>query len=521
MTFGRALWLFLKIAIVVTVAVLLADRPGHVSITWLGYNIDLAVGTAMAVLVIFILVLYLLWRLWHIVRRAPIEYGVFRRNRRQAKGFRALTRGLVAVAAGDPVEAKRLARTAHGLLDKSPLALLLAAQAAQLEGDEAAAQRYFEALAKNPEASLLGLRGLATAALKRGDEDSAIRYSEQALQAHPYAEWAAETAHRLQVKLGRPAEESLKALIRAGTMSAKQGQHRRAVLLAERARQALLPETPGREGGENLGNADLDAALRSAREALKLDAAFVPARLILANLLTRMGKKREAAKLIEQDWDSNPHPLLARAYVEAEPGERPADRMKRLERLARQNPDHVETHRILGMTALAGGLWADARRHLEKLVEAERNSGGVSHATARAIALLEEGEHGGTAEGRATARRWLDQSAEAAADPAWICSTCGHPGEAGPASGNWQAVCPYCAAIDSYRWQRPALPTADLLMAPTGAPAAEPAAVPTVETPALPAEPPSPSPTRPEPPTPDSKLETQLTPSVDAARTIY
>ncbi len=525
MTLGRALWLFIKIGVVVAAAVWLADRPGRVSITWLGYNIDLKLGMAIAALVIFILVLYLLWRLWHIVRRAPTEYGVFRRNRRQAKGFKALTRGLVAVAAGDPVEAKRLARTAHGLLEKSPLTLLLAAQAAQLEGDEAAAQRYFEALAKNPEAALLGLRGLTTAALKRGDEEAALKNSEQALQAHPHAEWAAETAHRLQVKLGRPAEESLRALVRAGAMTAKEAQHRRAVLLADRARQALLPET---------ASPDLDAAVRSAREALKLDAAFVPARLILANLLVRTGKKREASKLIEQDWDSNPHPLLARAYGEAEPGERPADRLKRLDRLARQNPNHVETHRALGMTALAGGLWADARRHLEKLVEVERNAGGISHATARAMALLEEGEHANTPEGRIAARRWLDQAAEGAADPAWICTACGHPGEAGPASGHWQAVCPYCAAIDSYRWQRPAVPTADLLVAPIAAPVETPA--PAVETPALPPSAAAPSPARPEPPRPafgrppepprepngpDSKLETQLAPSVDAARTIY
>ncbi|MES1151758.1 MAG: heme biosynthesis protein HemY, partial [Dongia sp.] len=68
MTLGRVLWLFVKIAVVVTIAVLLADWPGRVSITWLGYSIDLAVGTAAAVLAIFILLLYLLWRLWHIVR---------------------------------------------------------------------------------------------------------------------------------------------------------------------------------------------------------------------------------------------------------------------------------------------------------------------------------------------------------------------------------------------------------------------------------------------------------------------
>jgi HemY protein len=521
MTLGRTVWFFIKVAAVVAAAVWLADRPGRVSITWLGYNIDLAVGTALAILTVFILLLYLLWRLWHMLRRVPGDYTLFRRNRRQAKGFKALTKGLVAVAAGDAAEAKRLARTAHGLLDHSPLTLLLAAQAAQMEGDTVAAERYFEALAKTPEAALLGLRGLTTAALKRGDETAALAHAGAALRSHSHAEWAAETAHRLQVKLGKPAEESLKALVRAGAMTAKEGQHRRAVLLAERARLQLLPETT---------NADLDAGLRAAREALKLDSALVPARLILANTLIRLGKKREATRLIEQDWDSNPHPLLARAYIEAEPGERPADRMKRLERLQRQNPEHAETRRALGMAALAAGLWGDARRHLEKLVEAERAVDGLSHATARAMAALEEGERADPKTAQALARQWLDAAAEARPDPAWICTVCGHPGEAGPASGHWQAVCPHCSEIDTFRWQRPVLPSADILLAPAPAAAvsAEPAPEspePVPTTPAIPAPRPVPAAERspapePTPATVEKRLETQLGPSVDAARLI-
>jgi HemY protein len=308
----------------------------------------------------------------------------------------------------------------------------------------------------------------------------------------------------------------LKALVRAGAMTAKEGQHRRAVLLAERARLHLLPET---------AHADHDAGLRSAREALKLDSALVPARLILANLLMRLGKKREATKLIEQDWDSNPHPLLARAYVEAEPGERPSDRMKRLERLQRQNPDHVETHRALGMAALAAGLWGDARKHLERLVAAERASDGLSHGTCRAMAALEEGERPDPRNAQTAVRQWLDAAAEAQPDPAWICSVCGHPGEAGPASGHWQAVCPHCAGIDSFRWQRPVLPSADILLVPAAAPVTpEPAPEPlAVETPP-PAEKPLVSPQIPVPEAPpapaEKRLETQLAPSVDAARLI-
>jgi HemY protein len=530
MTLGRTIWFFVRLGLLVWAAIWLANRPGRVSITWLGYNIDLAVGTALAAIVLLILLLYVVWWVWHVVRRAPTDYTIFRRNRRQAKGFRALTRGLVAAAAGDAAEAKRLARTAHGLLDHSPLTLLLAAQAAQLEGDEHAALRYFEALAKNPEAALLGLRGLTTAALKRGDETAALEHAEQALQSHPHAEWAADTAHRLQVKLGRPADESLKALVRAGSMSAKEGQHRRAVLLADKARQALLAET---------AEPDLDAALRSAREALKLDATSVPARLILANLLLRLGKKREATRLIEQDWDSNPHPLLARAFTEAEPGERAQDRMKRLERLQRQNPDHIETHRALGQAALAAGLWSEARRHLDRLVEAERAGEGLSQATCRAMAALEDGEHADPA----TVRRWLDEAARALPDPAWICTVCGHPGEAGPASGHWQAVCPHCGSIDSYRWQRPVLPTGQSLELPPDHPGSDILLTQRVET-SDPETAPGPDSgalqtaattlgTSGEAPVAaqtaagapagaaDKRLETQLAPSVDAARSIY
>ena len=43
-----------------------------------------------------------------------------------------------------------------------------------------------KALSKNPEAALLGLRGLTTAALKRGDETAALTHAEAALQSHPH-----------------------------------------------------------------------------------------------------------------------------------------------------------------------------------------------------------------------------------------------------------------------------------------------------------------------------------------------
>ncbi|MBL8708550.1 MAG: tetratricopeptide repeat protein [Rhodospirillaceae bacterium] len=451
MTFGRALWFIIKLALLVSAAVWLANRPGNLSLVWFGYRIDIPpLGLAMLGIIAGIVVL---WLIGHVVGRilaVPGEIGAMRGHAREAKGYQALTRGLAAAAAGDAQEAKRFALNARKLLShdgiEPPITRLLAAQAAQLEGDDTSAQAHFRALAEVPETAILGLRGLAMGALKSGNEEEARQLAERALTANPNAQWAAETALRLQVKAGRfdSAERSLKALVRAGAHNAKAGQHQRAALLTEKARQALIAD------GTDVSQ---EAALAAAREAVKLAGDFAPARFVLARLLVRQGKRKEAMRMIEQVWDSHPHEILGEAYLAAGENERPMERTQRLERLQRQNQDHAETHRVLAEADIAAELWGEARRHLERLTVLESEAlGGPSRATCRAFAVLEERER----HDQAAARRWLDAAASAPADAAWICRQCGHLGDAGPESGHWQLTCPRCQSVDSLDWRVPA-----------------------------------------------------------------
>jgi len=448
MTLWRSVFFLFKIAAILAVAVLLAQYPGSISMLWFQHRIDMPIGLAIGLVIILILALLGLLRLWHFLRRTPRELSAARSNRRKAKGYRALTRGLTAAAAGDAVEARKQARIAHDYLKEPALTLLLAAQAAQLNGEDSAAERYFMALTKEPDSALLGLRGLITSALKRGDEKVALHYVEEAVAIAPQAAWAAETAHRLQFKFGQydAADRSLNVWMRGGGISVKATQRRRAALLTEKARQLLMPET-----AEGTG-LDLAAGIQAAREAVKLAPDFIPARLVLAQLLIRQGKGREAARLIEQSWDTSPHPWLARVFARAESSESPLDRARRLEKLARQNPDHPDSHRAVAEADLAAQLWGEARRHLERLSELEKAAGeDLSQGTARLWARLEEGERGNMT----AARDWLERAAALPADPLWLCSECGAPGEAGPACGHWQAICPHCGAIDSLVWKRP------------------------------------------------------------------
>jgi HemY protein len=133
---------------------------------------------------------------------APRAFVRARRARTREKGYRALTQGLVAVAAGDPASAKRFAKKADVLLNEPPLTLLLSAQAAQLGGDEGAAERYFRTMLANPQTAFLGVRGLLMQAVRRGDHGEALLLSRRAQEIQPRTPWVLATRFDLEARAG-------------------------------------------------------------------------------------------------------------------------------------------------------------------------------------------------------------------------------------------------------------------------------------------------------------------------------
>lgn len=435
----RTLFFFAKLALVVALAVWLADRPGEATIIWMGREIHMQVGILIAVLLILAVAVALAWQLWRWLARSPRQIARGRAEGRRRKGYKALTQGMAAVAAGDPDEAQRQAKRAAVLLNEPPLTLLLAAQAAQLNGDEQAAHKYFTAMLDRPETRFLGLRGLVTQALKSGDSQAALAYAGDAHRERPGTAWATITLLDLQLRNGdwNDAEATLKEAARQKTIAPERARRQRAVILAERARAGVA--ALGQGGGSGV---TLDAA----REAVKLAPELVPARVVLARLLASGGNGKAAARTIEQGWALSPHPALAASYAALRTDEEPVARVRRFEKLAALNPRHRESHLAVAEAALAAGLWGEARNHLAAVAEAEGGApspSGNSARLSRLMARLEEGERGDPAK----VRRWLISAAEAPADPAWTCERCGTP------TGEWQARCGHCGAFDSLIWR--------------------------------------------------------------------
>ncbi len=428
----RTLPALIAVVLLVVLAVVVADQPGRVAIVWQGWRLDTSVAVlivaALAIAALAVVIVGLLRRLLG----GPRAFLRARRERRRRDGYRALTQGMVAVAAGDADEAQRYARKADVLLAEPPLTLLLSAQAAQLKGDEDAARKYFAAMLNRPETEFLGLRGLLTQALRRGEESTALRLAERAHTMRPKTPWVLTNLLELQVKAGewQRAQATLSELVKAKLVPLLTGRHHQAALLLAQSRAA----------------AESDAALSLAGEAQDLVPDFAPAAVRRAQLLQRAGQMHKAAKAIETAWRREPHPQLATVYGASFAEEAPLARVKRYERLAALKPDHVESHLAVAEAALAAQLWGEARRQLAAAGSDDAATGKPPTARiCRLMAALEEAEHGDGA----AARLWLARAGEAPPDPLFVCANCGAE------SRDWQPLCPRCRAFDSLAWRTP------------------------------------------------------------------
>jgi HemY protein len=403
----------------------LAERPGAIVMTVEGRQIQMTLGVGAALLAAIVVAAVVLWSVLRFLLRLPGLLSFTNKARRRARGFAAVSRGMVAVGAGDPRSAKRHASDASRLLgDDEPLALLLKAQTAQMTGDRGSAEGAFRQMLDEPETRVLGLRGLFVEARRKGDFAAARAYAAEAARLAPSVSWAGEAVLEYQCS-EQDWTGALATLERASRGFDKAALRRqRAVLLTADAisRQEREP----------------DAALARAQEALKLAPDLVPAAVLAGRLLSRRGDYRKASKTIEASWKLTPHPELADAYVHVRPGDSARDRVARAQKLQGLRPQAAEGRVALAEAALAGRDFPLVRQALAPLLE-----GRPSISVCLLMADLAEADE--TANG--SVREWLARASRAPRDPAWIAD--------GVISDTWAPVSPVTGRLDAFTWGTP------------------------------------------------------------------
>jgi len=425
----RVLKFLIVIVLLVAGAVWLADHPGSVTIKWQGYRVDASFTMLLLAVAAVAAVTAVLYRVWLFIRRVPVWVGESSKERKRRKGYAALSRGMVAVAAGDVKEADKNAKQADQLLQDPPLTMLLSAQAAQLSGDEKAAANFFEAMSERPEMAFLGVRGRLNQAMAEGDTGAALKLAERAFRLKPKTDWVASTLFDLQVKEGRWAEAdgTLTALEKNRQIDTVEAQRRRAILDHQRAKGLL-------------GEGRVKEAIKLLKQACDLAPHFVPAALQLAAAFKQNGKAAKAETTLEEAWRRGPHPDIAEAYMAMKDQGDPLKNVKNAERLAGFNRDNEESALLLAGAYLKAELWGEARKTLS-----DRTDGVVSARICRLMAELEEAEN----QDAQKAGDWLKRSTGADLDPAWVCASCG------AVEADWQPVCGNCDSFDSQSWRVP------------------------------------------------------------------
>ena len=128
----------------------IADRPGSLTVEWLGYDIRTSVFIGTIVLLITFAALALLGWLGILTFSAPKRLTRRMDQRRKRTGQEAVRRGIFAAGAGDKLGALKASAIAKKATPEEPLTLLLEAQSAQLNEDPIASVRLSSACSTRP-----------------------------------------------------------------------------------------------------------------------------------------------------------------------------------------------------------------------------------------------------------------------------------------------------------------------------------------------------------------------------------
>ena len=106
----RVVLFLIAVALIATGVAWFADRPGDVVLTWMGYRVETSLMVAALAVLVFAIVLMLVWSILRGIVRTPEQVSLFFRHRRAMKGYAAISRGLIAIGAGDLKLARRVGR---------------------------------------------------------------------------------------------------------------------------------------------------------------------------------------------------------------------------------------------------------------------------------------------------------------------------------------------------------------------------------------------------------------------------
>ncbi len=403
----------------------IAENPGNVTIYWFDYRIDTSFGFLLVLTLFSTAILFYTLAFIRRLILTPSHIAERRGLKQHKRGLTELTYSVAALAASDVKTAEAHTRKAEALLGRTPLTLLLSAQIARSQGDDARTRLLLDQMLDYKETEYIAARSLSDAASKQQIFPEALHMAERAHAINPKD---LKPVLGLHLRLGQW-QEALAAIVksaRKGNISRAEARHYRGVVYLTQGIQMLETEQQ-------------DAAVKAANLCMKETPDFLPAILFSARAYLAAGDEKKAVKLIMRAWTHTPHPQLATLYL-AINNKQPKDaQIKLIQKLIATNPDSIESGLALTQAYINNRLWDLAYNTLQKII--------VREESVRACHLMAIIEQGISSDPNAGGK-WFTRSQVAQPDPEWVCFSCGQ------AAASWHVHCPSCNDLDSLEWKK-------------------------------------------------------------------
>ena len=417
--------------IFVPIGLWLVYEPGRVTLVWFGYRVQ-AHAFIFSMLILWLMAsMVLVTRLWFWLSHAHQHRRAKREQKQTTRSLQALTRGFVALAAGESRDAEREADTIDKNKPLPALALLLRAQAALQEGRRQQASIHFAKMLETPETAFLARRGLAQYALQQGHVQRAIEHLKEAHQLQPDALWpikALFTAYSRN-ELWHDAEQLLTSRSGKKAFSSQQKQRNLAVIEWKKAQHALAESPPSST-----------TAYHALQKSLKYHPALLPAVLLKAQMEKQESKRKKALATLTHAWSQLKHPHILEACSALIPSNMPEKYYQTVHKMCESHLDDPHHRLALTGAAIKAQWWAQAQEWLAPLLKNPI----VWQEACLYHAQIDQ------AQGNADAAdHWKHKAEQAPPLAHWVCAHCQTP------QHEWHEHCSHCQNFATLEWQRP------------------------------------------------------------------
>jgi HemY protein len=347
-----------------------------------------------------------------------------RRIKSYEKGLTELTHVVASLAASDMQGASNRIRKTEKLLGRTPLTLLLSAQIARTQGDDAKTQALLEQMLDHKETEYLAARSLSDSA-KKQNLPAALALAQRAHAINPQG---IAKLLSLQIKTGawQQAITAIDQSARKRQITRTDMQHYKGIVYLQQGLKSL-------ELGQTAN------ALAATRYVQKFLPDFTPAAIFCAKTFAAADQQSKAIQIISKRWKDSPEAPLAETFLAIIAAEPKDKQWKLVRKLIALNPESREGELLLAQTALRHRDWATARKALTSAVSKLE--------TVRTCQLRAELEKGQYSDADASSK-WITRSTNAIADAAWICSSCGVE------NAHWNTHCSHCEDFDTLKWKQ-------------------------------------------------------------------